>query len=60
MLFWAEPCFMSQLGHTDAAFTLRIYAHAMRRDDGAKARLKARVKGADWAPMGTGSAKESL
>ena len=24
---------MAQLGHTDPAFTLRVYAHAMRRGD---------------------------
>jgi integrase len=48
------PTVMAQLGHTDAAFTLRVYAHAMRRDDGAKERLKALVNGADWAPLGTG------
>ncbi len=30
-----DPAYvMSQLGHTDAAFTLKVYAHAMRRDDG--------------------------
>jgi len=46
---------MGQLGHTDAAFTLRVYAHAMRRDPGDLDRLKALVNGADWAPMGTGS-----
>ena len=28
------PTVMAQLGHTDAAFTLRVYAHAMRRDAG--------------------------
>ena len=28
------PCVMTQLGHTDPAFTLRVYAHAMRRDAG--------------------------
>jgi len=28
-----DPAFvMSQLGHTDPAFTLRVYAHAMRRE----------------------------
>ena len=26
----------AQLGHTDPAFTLRVYAHAMRRDPGSK------------------------
>ena len=47
------PYVMAQLGHTDPAFTLRVYAHAMRRDDGDKERLKALVEGRDWAPMGT-------
>jgi integrase len=47
------PYVMSQLGHTDAGFTLRVYAHAMRREDGDKERLKALVEGRDWAPLGT-------
>jgi integrase len=42
------PLVMSQLGHTDAGFTLRVYAHAMRRDEGDKERLKALVEGLDW------------
>ena len=46
---------MSQLGHTDPAFTLRVYAHAMRRDDGDQERLEALINGVDWAPMGTGA-----
>jgi hypothetical protein len=50
---------MSQLGHTDPVFTLRVYAHAMRRDEGAKERLKALVNGVDWAPLGTGTPLES-
>ena len=41
------------LGHTDPGFTLRVYAHAMRRDEGDKERLKALVEGRDWAPLGT-------
>ena len=44
---------MAQLGHTDPGFTLRVYAHAMRRDEGDKERLKALVEGRDWAPLGT-------
>jgi hypothetical protein len=44
---------MAQLGHTDPGFTLRVYAHAMRRPEGDKERLKALVEGRDWAPMGT-------
>ena len=56
-----DPAFvMSQLGHTDPAFTLRVYAHAMRRDEGDKERLEALVNGADWAPMGTGVEVESV
>ena len=32
----------------------RVYAHAMRRDEDAKERLKALVNGSDWAPLGIG------
>ncbi len=52
------PTVMAQLGHTDPAFTLRVYAHAMRRDTGDKERLKALVEGRDWAPLGTDRANE--
>jgi hypothetical protein len=31
---------MSQLGHTDPAFTLRVYTHMMRRDPGERDRLR--------------------
>src|SRR5438093_1445138 len=44
---------MGQLGHTDPAFTLRVYTHAMRRDEGAKERMRALVEGRDWARLGT-------
>ncbi len=47
------PYVMAQLGHTDPGFTLRVYARAMRRDEGDKERLKALVEGRDWAPLGT-------
>jgi len=30
---------MDQLGHTDAAFTLRVYRHGMRRDERSKQAL---------------------
>jgi integrase len=30
---------MDQLGHTDPAFTLRVYRHGMRRDEGSRAQL---------------------
>lgn len=49
-----DPAYvMAQLGHTDPAFTLRVYTHTMRRDRGERDRLRALVEGADWAPMGT-------
>lgn len=37
---------MDQIGHTDPNFTLRVYRHAMRRDEASKARLR-RLVGAD-------------
>lgn len=39
---------MQQLGHTDPAFTLRVYAHMMRRSPEERAKLKALVEGHDW------------
>jgi integrase len=36
---------MAQLGHTDARFTLRVYAHVMRRDPAERERLQALVRG---------------
>lgn len=52
-----DPAYvMSQLGHTDPAFTLRVYTHLMRRDQGERERLRALVDGHEWAPMGTGTA----
>ena len=44
---------MDQVGHTDPAFTLRVYRHAMRREDGDKERLRALVEGELQAPAGT-------
>jgi integrase len=56
-----DPAYvMAQLGHADPGFTLRVYAHAMRRDDGDRERLRALVEGVDWAPMGTGAVSEPL
>jgi integrase len=49
-----DPAYvMGQLGHTDPAFTLRVYTHMMRRDEGSRERLKDLVEGrelASWAP----------
>jgi len=39
------PSVTYQLGHTDPAFTLRVYAHAMRADPRDRARLRAIVAG---------------
>ena len=47
---------MQQLGHTDPAFTLRVYSHTMRRSEEERERLKALVEGHDlgreWAGNG--------
>jgi integrase len=34
---------MEQLGHTDPAFTFKVYGHAMRRDEQSKGQLRALV-----------------
>ncbi len=54
------PEVIAQLGHTDPGFTLRVYAHTMRRDGAELDRLRALVEGRDWAPLGTGSAEKAL
>jgi hypothetical protein len=38
---------MAELGHTDPGLALKIYAHAMRREDGENERLRALVGGAE-------------
>jgi integrase len=43
---------MQQLGHTDPAFTLRVYAHTMRSSEDERERLKALVEGHVWAANG--------
>ncbi len=54
-----DPAYvMSQLGHTDPGFTLRVYAHAMRRDDGEVERLRALVEGIEMAPDGISPSKD--
>jgi integrase len=55
-----DPAYvMAQLGHTDPAFTLRVYTHMMRRDPGERERLRALVEGREWAPLGTSAAEPS-
>ena len=43
---------MQQLGHTDPAFTLRVYSHMMRRSAEERERLRALVEGRVWAVNG--------
>jgi integrase len=44
-----DPAYvMGQLGHTDPGFTLRVYAHVMRRGDGERQRLRALVEDSYW------------
>jgi integrase len=43
---------MSQIGHTDPQFTLRIYTHLMRRDPAERERLKTLVYGKDSSDPG--------
>ncbi len=43
---------LKQLGHTDPAFTLRVYAHLMRPSEDERERVKALVEGHDWAQIG--------
>jgi hypothetical protein len=44
---------MQEMGHTDPALALSIYAHAMRRDEGENERLRALVEGSDIEGLGT-------
>jgi integrase len=46
------PDVMAEMGHTGPQLALAIYAHAMRRADGERERLRALVNGADWAASG--------
>ncbi len=56
-----DPAYvMGQLGHTDPAFTLRVYTHMMRRAPGERERLRVLVEGADWALAGTSPAAPSV
>ena len=44
---------MQEMGHTDPALALSIYAHAMRRDDGENERLRALIDGVEIDALGT-------
>jgi hypothetical protein len=41
---------MQEMGHTDPALALAIYAQAMRRDDGENEGLRARIDGGQLSP----------
>lgn len=44
---------MNQMGHTDPAFTLKVYAQMMNDRSGERERIKSLVNATDWAPLGT-------
>lgn len=45
-----DPAYvMGQLGHTDPAFTLGVYSHAMRRGNGEREALRDLVEGRQLA-----------
>ena len=43
---------MDEMGHTDPALALRVYAQSMRRDESERAKLRALVDGAIVANSG--------
>jgi integrase len=46
-----DPAYvMHQLGHTDPAFTLRVYTHIMRHTTQEREKLKTLVERHDWTP----------
>jgi integrase len=52
---------MGQLGHSDPKFTLRVYSHIMRRDEGEREALRALVEGDMAVPdAGRDSVQEAL
>jgi hypothetical protein len=55
----ASPVVMAELGHTDPALALSIYAQAMRRDDGENERLRALVEGAGLGGLVTSDYSEA-
>ena len=48
----SPPVVMQEMGHTDPALALSIYAQAMRRDEGENERLPALVNGDEWGQEG--------
>jgi integrase len=54
------PVVMAEMGHTDPALALRIYAEAMRRDPGENERLSALVEGSYLADAGSRAADSAV
>ena len=48
----SPPLVMAEMGHTDAAFTMTVYAQAMRGDDEHREALRAIVNGPQLADIG--------
>jgi integrase len=53
------PVVMDEMGHTDPALALKVYAQAMRRGEDEQAALRALVDGGVWAHKGTSAAEEA-
>lgn len=50
---------MGQLGHTDPAFTLKVYAQQMTSRNGERESIKELVQGGNWAELGRNDAQSS-
>jgi hypothetical protein len=48
----SPPVVMAEMGHTSPALALRVYAQAMRRDEGEQTRLRAFIESAHLADAG--------
>jgi len=42
------PVVMQEMGHTDPALALKVYAHTMRRGEKEKQQLRALIEGVEW------------
>jgi integrase len=54
-----SPVVMAEMGHTDPALALSIYAAAMRREPGEDERLRALVDGVELEDLGTSAHSEA-
>lgn len=53
------PVVMAEMGHTDSGLALKIYAQAMRREEGENDRLRALVNGESFGSFGSAADIES-